>query len=342
MASISRHPMAREIITQYGDILRVGSLRIAGELISWDVGANRLPEDRLADFIQALSAALERHPETKDLMLNAGQDGLIYWLCKSLSVNYALAEVLSLLKQKIGKVCSIESWNAQGNTKPVVYNIRVDSGPVLHVGITWAGSDNIVSCDPLTGEKCVEGNISRVETLFALPPPHGFKPEYCVEMDLCRRSLAPDFSFLTSRRADNRAGSQASCERIRMTTPLRRTLHLRSMQDLSIPDEEFDGDVAQEHMGILRPKSPPLVKSVRTSPSICGSSGESKILRCTSGDECSIASWSTSASSIRSPPGIVSRENFMTQQTSFESDDDDIPQENTSLVPQASTRPLSI
>ena len=37
-----------------------------------------------------------------------------YWYCKSVSINYALVEVLLLLKQKVGVLCTIETRGEHG------------------------------------------------------------------------------------------------------------------------------------------------------------------------------------------------------------------------------------
>jgi len=237
-------PIVAEILQSYADVLRLGSLRVNGSLISWDASAGRLPEERLEDFGMALGKALRAAPEVGQLVDEVLVQGTAYWLCKALSINYALAEVLQLVTRRVGTVCSIESWNGKGSYHRAEYNVELQPGPKLRVGISWVGKGNLVSCDPSTAEKQVKGTISRVETEFSLPPERGFAPEYHVQMELCKTQPALQFSVFGYGTEVEEMGS--SCERLILEAPLRRSLPQKELQREF--EELSDGGDEQEQL----------------------------------------------------------------------------------------------
>lgn len=226
MAGAILDPVASEILQCYADVLRLGSLRVNGALISWDVDSRKLPEERLASFSEALGRALRAAPgvgQLADEMLCAG---LTYWLCKALSINYALSEVLQLVKRRAGTTCSIESWNCEGSYTGAEYMIDLQPGPKLRAGISWGNKGNLVSCDPQTAEKRVNGTISHIETEFALPPACGFAPEYYIEMEVCKASKPIHMPRLFGRLFGLSCAAQIeqadySYERLVLASPLR-------------------------------------------------------------------------------------------------------------------------
>jgi len=254
-------PFAAEILQSYADVLRLGTLRVNGALISWDASSGRLPEERLEDFGVALGKALRATPELGQLVDEVLVEGAAYWLCKALSINYALGEVLQLVKRRVGTVCSIESWNGRGSSHPAEYNIELEPGPKLRVGISWGGKGNLVSCDPSTAQKQVKGTISRVETEFSLPPECGFAPEYHVEMELCKGAQTSHF-FGCGAPLEH---TDFSHELLILEAPLRRTLpRSEFVRQLQLPGgeeteetEETEGSPSTQAMQMrrLRPKT---------------------------------------------------------------------------------------
>ena len=57
---------------------------------------------------------IEAVPEVGTLADEMFCAGAVYWICKALSINYAMAEVLHMVKKRVGRVCSIESWTEKG------------------------------------------------------------------------------------------------------------------------------------------------------------------------------------------------------------------------------------
>jgi hypothetical protein len=177
-------------------------------------------EARLESFGGAVCTALRRAPELRGLSDRILSEGTVYWLCKALSINYGLAEVLQLIQRKVGAFCSIESWNMQGVSHTVVYSVDVAPGPALQVGISWCGKDNLISCDPITAQKSITGTVSRVETQFSLPPQWGFAPEYHVQMELYKSDVPQHMHSLDA----HSPKSEVASERLLVPTPLRGSL----------------------------------------------------------------------------------------------------------------------
>lgn len=183
-------PFLKEILHQYRDILRLGSLQVNGHIVSWST--RLVPEQQLTTFCSGLFHALREQPELDgladdDLTLGA------YWLCKALSINYVLSEVLNLLHDRAGVPCTIED-NATG-ARAVQYCVETLQGPELRASITWSGKGNIMCCDPRTAEKKVKGTISKVVTQFSFPPERGFAPKYVVDYELKQAVAALPFAF---------------------------------------------------------------------------------------------------------------------------------------------------
>lgn len=215
---------AQEIINQYADVLRLGSLRVNKEVITWDASAQCTPSMRLAHFHSVLDVALRSIPGLQGLTDRARSEGIVYWVCKALSINYGLAEVLRLIACKVGAECSIESYSQGGCAHPVEYALSVEPGPSLRVSIFWGARGNLVSYDARTARKEVRGTVSRIETQFGLPPERGFLPEYHVELELCESRVIPRFLpfFTCSPQVD--IHGDLSFERLCVATPLRKTL----------------------------------------------------------------------------------------------------------------------
>uniref|UniRef100_A0A7S0FDY5 Uncharacterized protein n=1 Tax=Pyrodinium bahamense TaxID=73915 RepID=A0A7S0FDY5_9DINO len=192
-------PIVQDILKQYADVLRVGRLLVNGSPVTWDTAASTAAQ--LQGFCVSLHSALRRLPEATGLG-DAVLQRAAYWLCKALSINYALAEVLHLLSRRVGALCCIESCE-EGRAGRVDYCAQLSRvhhlggtvpgyGHTLGVSLDWKSRDNIVCRDPATAERTVKGTLSRLETEFPLPPACGFTPKYTLQLQL-RRSLASQF-----------------------------------------------------------------------------------------------------------------------------------------------------
>ncbi|CAK0808061.1 unnamed protein product [Prorocentrum cordatum] len=165
-------PLAQEVLRRYADILRVGQLSVNGEDVRWETNAST--ELQLAAFCAAFCGELRRLKDLEQV-----PDGVLamapYWLCKAVSINYALIEVLMLVQEVVGKMCTIET-RAPGGTSIVAYFVNIvpsaEGGSLqsMHVEMQWAVSDNIVYRDPCTAESRVKGSLSSLATDIGLPP----------------------------------------------------------------------------------------------------------------------------------------------------------------------------
>lgn len=139
-----------EILQRYKDILRVGLLTWGDENVSWDTTV----------------------PESQQL---------------ALSINFILADLLMVLQQKVGVMCSIETTGSVAMDQLASYSAEVVpsfEGPSLKVRISWGAKDNLVHRTPGSGKRQVKGTVSRLETRFAVPPAADFLPTYTCEMAL--------------------------------------------------------------------------------------------------------------------------------------------------------------
>jgi len=75
--------------------------------------------------------------------------------CKVVSINYVLCEVLQIVKEKVGKECSI---NTTG--RGLDYCVEMQPDHIMRVHLTWKEKGNIMHCDPRTAKKQVKGTLS--------------------------------------------------------------------------------------------------------------------------------------------------------------------------------------
>lgn len=187
MPSALPAPLAEDVLRRYADVLRVGNLEVNGEVIKWHTETSS--DKQLENFCTALYGRLRQLPE-----LDPASDDTLrqaaYWVCKAVSINYALIEVLYLVKRKVGVMCSIETRDDVGGL--VSYSIEAKTTASMRIRLNWRGKNNIVHHDPQTAVKTVKGTLSCVETEFALPPSRWFVPSYHLEMKL-RQSTASKF-----------------------------------------------------------------------------------------------------------------------------------------------------
>lgn len=178
-------PTAQEILCQYADVLRVGSMVVNNHIIRWET--NTSTKGQLQSFSVAFFNHLRHLPE----LCRASDEVLrqsTYWVCKAVSINYALAEVLMLVSRKAGCMCTIETEDTSGGL--VTYAIEVLTDQMVHMRLCWHRKNNIVYHDPRTGSKKVKGTLSSVETVFPLPPVQSFTPVYRLHMNFKRSLLA--------------------------------------------------------------------------------------------------------------------------------------------------------
>mmetsp|Transcript_117828 Transcript_117828/g.367151 ORF Transcript_117828/g.367151 Transcript_117828/m.367151 type:complete len:458 (+) Transcript_117828:116-1489(+) len=177
---------AREVLHRYADLLRVGRLTVNGVETKWDT--NTSSELQLRGFCVALDARLrELLPDTAE-----GRPAALrvapYWILKAVSINYALIEVVLMVRRRVGVLCTIET-RQEGGGALVTYGVEVRPGPSLRVSLTWRKGNNIVYRDPRTAQTKVKGTLGSLSTEFRLPPEPGEVPAYHLDMRL-RRSLA--------------------------------------------------------------------------------------------------------------------------------------------------------
>jgi len=171
---------ADEVLRRYADVLRVGGLRVNGEWVQWSTDTST--ELQLEGFCDALVAKLQQLPVLVGVE-KAQLRQAAHWFCKAVSINYVLIEVLLLLRERTGVLCTVETRSQKGEGL-VEYSLDVLPGQVLRAALTWTGMDNIVHFDPERDVRRVMGTLTNMETEFAWPPAPGFTPCYSLQMKL--------------------------------------------------------------------------------------------------------------------------------------------------------------
>jgi hypothetical protein len=213
------HHLADEVLRQYADVLRVGHVVVNGMDVSWDTSASNSVQ--LQHFTTQFGKALRQIPELASLD-DATFCNTAYWFCKVVSINYVLSEVLGLLKQKVGAVCSINTCNQKGGQSLVSYRVDVRSKRAMRVSMAWHSKDNVVSCEPRTGKRRSQGTLSCVETVFPLPPDPDFVPTYTLHLRLKGSRSSRLFSAVAC--ASSIQGQASSREeRLLVRSPLQST-----------------------------------------------------------------------------------------------------------------------
>jgi len=227
-------PVAEEILRRYADVLRVGSLEVNGEIVKWMTDTST--ELQLRHFCDALFDRLRQLKE-----LSQASDDVLrqasYWVCKAVSINYALIEVLLLVKRKVGVMCTIETRDDAGGL--VSYSIEARPTQVMHIRLSWRGKNNIVYRDPHTAAKKVKGTLSCLETEFCLPPAQRFAPSYRLQMKF-ERSMAAKFVSTVTCRDTRSADGVYPVETILIEDPL------HSDHPLEIPQALARVDAGQQ------------------------------------------------------------------------------------------------
>lgn len=224
--------VSKEIIRLYADVLRVGRITLNGTEVCWNT--NSSTEGQLSSFCESFVRGLaEAAPEL------ASEPAALrfapYWLCKAVSINYALIEVVLMVKRRVGVLCTIET-REDGGSGLVEYSVEVRSGKLLCVSLIWKKADNIVYCDPLTAKRQVKGTLPFLETGFCLPPMEGFAPAYSFQLRLKRsitQKLTSSLSSTLSCGAPDR--KVVPMEAISIDEPLRSAHPLETFAELAVP-----------------------------------------------------------------------------------------------------------
>mmetsp|Transcript_10252 Transcript_10252/g.23123 ORF Transcript_10252/g.23123 Transcript_10252/m.23123 type:complete len:500 (+) Transcript_10252:73-1572(+) len=192
--------VAENLLRRYADVLRVGHLRVGEDVIHWETDCTN--EMQMQNFCSSFHSKLQAL--LPDMAAKAPDVLMLtpFWLCKAVSINYALVEVLLMIKQRVGVMCTIETRDPGGGAL-VEYGVDVLPENVLQVSLEWRSADNLIHRDPNTAEKKVKGTLSRLVTEFSLPPEEGYAPAYGLELRL-RRSLASKFAMRMACGSDRR------------------------------------------------------------------------------------------------------------------------------------------
>lgn len=166
-----------EICKHYADIVRVGKLTLNETSLKWDVSGNK--DVDVKSFCEAFQFRM-RHLNSLDSSLTMDDQTLAktcYWVCKGLSINYVLVEVLTWLKSLLGM--KPESFCRLGmEPENVDYFVDVlEGGCRLRVGLMWRWTGNVIEYFS-NGQKLVRGTLQKLHTEFACPPLSDFKPQY--------------------------------------------------------------------------------------------------------------------------------------------------------------------
>mmetsp|Transcript_49579 Transcript_49579/g.144119 ORF Transcript_49579/g.144119 Transcript_49579/m.144119 type:complete len:301 (+) Transcript_49579:48-950(+) len=219
--------LAEEVLCQYADVLRVGCVTLNGERIAWDTSASN--DAQLRGFCTSFVTGLRKLPELEGVD-RADICQAAHWFCKSVSINYALAELLAMLQQRIGErlgaLCSVRTCGPDGKVL-VDYSVQITAERRMVVRVTWRGKGNIICCKPKTAKKTVSGTLSYVETEFPIPLDQDFKPSYSISMALKAQGSKP--SQLMSKVVQTFGrGKPGQLEEVSPTAPLRSSSSLGS------------------------------------------------------------------------------------------------------------------
>jgi hypothetical protein len=208
-------PLSAEITQQYADVLRVGSIRLNGVEVGWStIGST---DEQLKAFSSAFWNALRKLPDTYGLE-DTTLSQATYWFCKVVSINYALSDVLDIVKSKFGEGCCIRTSDNAGRTL-VEYIVEVLPDHTMQVSMAWRDKGNIIYCDPRTARKTVKGTMSSLVTDFALPPDPAFSPTYHLHMKTKRSYKQKLFSKVSGLVRKSRQRHQE--ETLALDSPLR-------------------------------------------------------------------------------------------------------------------------
>jgi len=214
--------LAAETLRSYGDVLRVGCLMVNGREVFWETTGST--EGQLQSFCEVLDSTLKAIPQLRN-MDEAVLARLPHLICKSLSINYAMSEVLALLRQKLndpkGIMCSVRTCNDSGRSL-VDYGVEITPGSMLRARLSWKEQGNIISCNRSAARK-VRGTLYHVETEFPMNLNCEFRPIYRLHADVaCTRATerARRMANNMANTLRRRKGAVASMDTVCPDTPL--------------------------------------------------------------------------------------------------------------------------
>lgn len=177
--------LARETLRSFADVLRVGCLVVNGRKVFWE-SSGAGTDQQLQSYCLALEGALKATPQLRNVD-EAVLRQAPHHICKALSINYAMSEVLRLLEQKVnnprGSMCSIRTSCDEGKSL-VDYSIDFCPGNMVRARLSWRGCGNIISCDMKTSARKVRGTLFHVDTEFPLDLDSAFTPTYRLHYQL--------------------------------------------------------------------------------------------------------------------------------------------------------------
>lgn len=176
-------PLVEDILRKYADVLRVGHVEVNGSTVKWDTNDASNPA-QLHGFCTAILEAIRSLEEAKGLQDNVLHEA-VYCVCKAVSINYVLSDVLQLVSRRVGEPCSIETRRKDGSSL-VSYNVELSELHRIRVRMSWTGNGNIFSCNRTNAKKRIRGTLSFVETEFPLPIGSDFVPTYHLQLNLKR------------------------------------------------------------------------------------------------------------------------------------------------------------
>jgi len=166
------------------DVARRGQLVLNGALLTWGVTGHIVKD--IASFRDALRRGLRQWFDQCD-MDDQALEKVVYWVSKSLSANYVLAEFLNnlrhLLNMREDEFLLLATENE--DTCAVVEYV-VDFVPGckrVRVGFRWPWTGNIVE---VTSEGCkiVRGTLKNIQTEFDCTKAHDYHPVYRLRLKL--------------------------------------------------------------------------------------------------------------------------------------------------------------
>jgi hypothetical protein len=173
--------MTKEVLNHYADIVRTGQMHINDVPLSWEVTGNTS-----RDFDTFGSAFFRR---VMRLNSDVGVDGKtlslsLYWVCKVVSVNFALIEVMDWLRLKTnGSFVTVHMRSNDGDNAQ--YHLTVLPGFRFRVGLKWLWEGNVLEVCP-NGSKEVRGTLSKMYTEFDVPPKQDFVPTFTFKFKLAK------------------------------------------------------------------------------------------------------------------------------------------------------------